>query len=251
MNGSAITAAVVGGSLDVGFSNMLSLATAHERGVPITVIAAASIYLSSAPTSVLMVPPDSTLRSAHDLNGKTVAVNGLKNITQLAVEACMDMNGGDSKSARVVEVAFPDLPAALRARRVDAALVAEPSIVAARAEGARIFAKAYDGVASEFLIGAWFASQSWAKTNADLVKRIAQAMREASTWANKNDAATAAILARSTKISPQTLRAMTRARYAERLDTALITPTIDAAARYGILRSAFPAQELIDRNAVA
>src|ERR1700736_5205920 len=51
-NGAAITAAVVGGSIEVGFSNLLSLALAHERGIPITLIAPAGLYISKAPTSV-------------------------------------------------------------------------------------------------------------------------------------------------------------------------------------------------------
>jgi NitT/TauT family transport system substrate-binding protein len=249
-NGSAITAAVVSGAVDIGFSNMLSLATAHERGVPITAIAPASLYLSSAPTSVLMVPKDSPVKSARDLNGKTVAVNGLKNITQVAVEAWVDKNGGDSKTLRFVEMAFPDMPLALSSHRVDAALVAEPAVVEAKRD-ARVLGKAYDGIAREFLIGAWFTSQSWANAHGDLVKRIAQVMRETAAWANKNDAGTAAVLARSTKISPVTLRAMTRARYAERLETSQIQPTIDVAAKYGVLRASFAAAALIDRNATA
>ncbi|MBV8353696.1 MAG: ABC transporter substrate-binding protein, partial [Candidatus Eremiobacteraeota bacterium] len=69
-NGGAITSAVVGGSVDVGFSNILSLALAHERGVPVTLIAPAGLYVSRAPTSVLMVGKDATARSARDLNGK-------------------------------------------------------------------------------------------------------------------------------------------------------------------------------------
>lgn len=250
MNGSAISAAVVSGAVDVGFSNMLSLAVAHERGVPITVIAPASIYLSAAPTSVLMVPKDSPIKDARELNGKTVAVNGLKNITQLAVEAWSEQNGGDAKSLRFVEMGFPEMPSALASHRIDAALVAEPAIVGAKKRGARLLGKAYDGVAKEFLIGAWFTSQSWAKSHPDLVKKIAQVMRETAVWANKNDAATADILAHSTKIPPATLKAMTRARYAEKMDTKLIDPTIAAAAKFGILAKAFPAEELIDKNAL-
>jgi len=73
-----------GGALDIGFSNTISIAAAHKRGLPFTFVAPASIYASSAPTSVLMVRKDSPMRTARDLNGKTIGANALKNIAQFA-----------------------------------------------------------------------------------------------------------------------------------------------------------------------
>jgi NitT/TauT family transport system substrate-binding protein len=246
-NGAAITAAVVGGSIDVGFSNILSLAGAHEKGIPITLIAPAGMYLTKAPTSVLMVPKDSAARDARSLNGKTIAVNGIKNITQLAVQAWMDKNGGDSKSVNFTEMPFSDMPLALASHRIDAALIAEPAVTEAK-NGARVFAKPYDAIAPEFLIAGWFTSQKWAAAHPDLVKKVAAVLRDSGTWANKNGAASADVLAGVIKIEPSTLRSMVRSVYAERLEPGAIQPLIDIAARYGILKSPFPAQDLINKD---
>ncbi|HEX3465771.1 MAG TPA: ABC transporter substrate-binding protein [Candidatus Elarobacter sp.] len=248
-NGSAITAAVLGGSVDVGFSNILSLATAHEKGVPVTLIAPAGLYLSKAPTSVLMVPKDSPATDARSLNGKTVAVNGLRNITQLAVLAWSDKNGGDSKTLKFVEMPFTDMPLALASHRVDAALIAEPAVTEAKAN-ARLFGKPYDAIASDFLIAGWFTSKSWAAAHPDLVKKVAAVIRESGAWANKNGAASADVLASATKLDAATLKSMVRSVYAEKLDPGSIQPLIDLAARYGILKAGFPAQDLIDKNAL-
>lgn len=249
-NGAAITAAVVGGSIEVGFSNVLSLATAHEKGIPITLIAPAGLYLAKAPTSVLMVPKDSPAHDARALNGKAVAVNGIKNITQLAVEAWMDKNGGDSKTLYFTEMPFADMPIALSSHHVDAALVAEPSVTEAKAT-ARIIGKPYDAISPDFLIAGWFTSQKWAAANPGLVKKVAAVLRESAVWANKNGAASADVLASATKIEPATLHTMVRSVYAERLDPGQIQPLIDLAAKYGILKAAFPAQDLIDRNVLS
>lgn len=249
-NGSAITAAVLGGSVDVGFSNILSLATAHEKGVPVTLIAPAGLYLSKAPTSVLMVPKDSPATDARSLNGKTVAVNGLRNITQLAVQAWADKNGGDSKTLKFVEMPFTDMPLALASHRVDAALIAEPAVTEAKAN-ARLFGKPYDAIASDFLIAGWFTSKSWAAAHPDLVKKVAAVIRESGAWANKNGAASADVLASATKLDAATLKSMVRSVYAEKLEPGSIQPLIDLAARYGILKASFPAQDLIDKNALA
>jgi len=248
-NGGAITSAVVGGSVEVGFSNILSLATAHEKGIPITLIAPAGLYLTKAPTSVLMVPKDSPARDARSLNGKTFAVNGLKNITQLAVQAWLDKNGGDSKTATFIEMPFPQMPAALASHRIDAALVAEPAVTEAK-DAARILGRPYDAIAPDFLIAGWFTSVSWAAAHPDLVKKVAAVMRETAAWANKNAAASAVVLAAATKVEPAVLKSMVRSVYAERLDPAAIQPLIDLAARYGLLKAAFPAQDMIDKNAM-
>jgi NitT/TauT family transport system substrate-binding protein len=84
-NGSAITAGVVGGSLDIGYSALLTLAVAYDKGVPLTIIAAAGNYLTSAPISALLVALDSPAKTARDLNGKTIGVNGLKNMRTAAI----------------------------------------------------------------------------------------------------------------------------------------------------------------------
>lgn len=81
-NGAAIAAAVEGGSLDVGVSNVPSLVGAHLRGLPLVIVAGAGLYSSSAPGEVLMVPSASPIKSAKDLEGKTVAVNSLKSIAR-------------------------------------------------------------------------------------------------------------------------------------------------------------------------
>lgn len=248
-NGSAITAAILGGSVDVGFSNILSLATAHEKGIPITLIAPAGLYLTKAPTSVMMVPKDSPATDARSLNGKTVAVNGLRNITQLAVQAWADKNGGDSKTLKFVEMPFTDMPIALASHRVDAALIAEPAVTEAK-NNAKVFAKPYDAIAPDFLIAGWFTSKTWAAAHPELVKKVAAVIRESGAWANKNGAASAAVLASATKLDPVTLRTMVRSVYAEKLDPGSIQPLIDLAARYGILKAPFPAKDLIDPNAL-
>lgn len=246
-NGSAITAAVLGGSVDVGFSNILSLATAHEKGIPITLIAPAGLYLTKAPTSVMMVPKDSPATDARSLNGKTVAVNGLRNITQLAVQAWVDKNGGDSKTLKFAEMPFTDMPIALASHRVDAALIAEPAVTEAK-NNAKVFAKPYDAIAPDFLIAGWFTSKAWAAAHPELVKKVAAVIRESGAWANKNGTASAGVLASATKLDPATLRTMVRSVYAEKLDPGSIQPLIDLAARYGILKASFPAKDLIDPN---
>src|ERR1019366_3668400 len=61
-NGPAIAAAVASGAVDVGFSNLVSLAIAFKKGVPITLIAAAGMYSTKAPTTNCQVALNSPIK---------------------------------------------------------------------------------------------------------------------------------------------------------------------------------------------
>ncbi|HEV8020234.1 MAG TPA: ABC transporter substrate-binding protein [Candidatus Lustribacter sp.] len=248
-NGAAITAAVMSGALDVAQSNIASLAAAHEAGLDVVVIAPAGQYSSKVPTTALIVAKNSPIKTAKDLNGKTIAGNGLKNITQVGAFAWMDKNGGDPSSTKFIEMPFPDMPGALVAGRVDAAVIAEPELSAALAKGdVRVLANCYDGIAKDFLIGAWFTTGSWAKAHPDLVKRFAKAISQTADWANKNQSESAALLTKYTKIA--VAPDMKRTIYAGKLQASLVQPLIDASAKYGITKATFPASAIIAPEAM-
>jgi len=82
------------GAVDVGYSNVVSLAVGHDRGLPLAIIAPANLHLRDVVTAgiltVLQVPHRSA--AAKDLDGKIVAVNALNNISDVAVRAWVDAN---------------------------------------------------------------------------------------------------------------------------------------------------------------
>ncbi len=242
-NGAAVTSAVLGGSIDVAQSNIVSLALAHQRGLDIVVIAPAGLYSSKEPTSALVVAKNSSYKSAKDLNGKTIACNGLQNISQIGPEAWIDKNGGNLATLKWTDMPFPDMIGAINTGRIDAALMAEPVLSDALANGSRVLGYAYDGIAPTFLIGAWFTTGAWAKRNPDVVRRFQKAITATAAWANANHAESAQILNKATKlvVRPD----MKRATYGEKLDPALMQPLIDATAKYGTLKVAFPAIDLV------
>jgi NitT/TauT family transport system substrate-binding protein len=243
-NGPAITAAVVGGSDDVGFSNLVSLAIAFKKGVPITLIAPAGMYSSKAPTSTCQVALNSPIKTAKDMNGKVFATNGLKNIGEFGPRAWIDRNGGDSSTVKFVEMPFPDMAAALSQGRVDAALMAEPTMTEAKGQ-TRFLSNCYDGIGANYMIGAYFATTAWANAHPDIVKKFQNAMRDTAIWANNNHAASAVILARESKMNPDIAAKMYRSVYPERLEAAAIQPVIDVTAKYGGLPAAFPATDMM------
>ena len=239
----SMMAAAASNAIDVGYSPVDSMATIHSKKVPVVVIAPANEYVSPNGNAGLVLPANSLVHQAKDLNGKTIAVSNLRSLSENAARAWMDRNGGDSTTAKFVEIPFPAMQPALDTGHVDAAWVAEPFLSAAAKSG-RMAEFGFDAIAKRFLIGAWFTTAQWAADHRDTVNRFASVIHETAVWANKNQTQSGQIVAKYTKIDPAVLATMTRSRYAESLTPASLQPLIDISAKYNGF-TAFPAQELI------
>jgi NitT/TauT family transport system substrate-binding protein len=231
-NGQAIAAAVAGGSLDIATSNPVALAQAHARGVPFVIISPGALYVSSDPTTVMMVPKNSPIQSAKDLAGKTVACNGVNGIPHYCTRAWIDKSGADSSGTKIVELNFAQMMDALGSARIDAACVTEPYITEAKTTG-HVIGTPFDACAPRFMMSVFIATQSWAQTHQDEVKRFQTALAKSAAWANHNRDKTAPMLMKFTRLPEQTIRTMHRAVFAERWNTAEAQPLVDLTARYG------------------
>jgi NitT/TauT family transport system substrate-binding protein len=235
-SGPTIAAAVAGGALDIGVANVATVAQARMRGLPMRFIAPSSMADPATMTDVVMVAAGSTIRTGADLNGKIVAINGLKDLQQISASAWVDKHGGDSKTLRFVEIPIPQMAAALEAHRADAALVVEPFVSTARAQGqGKVIGNVLDGVGSRYMITGWLALEPWLQAHPDLAARFVTALRGAADWANTHHHESALILIKNSKISPDLADTMARAKFGTILEPALLRPVIDGAARYGVL----------------
>jgi NitT/TauT family transport system substrate-binding protein len=242
---SAIVAAVSGGSIDIGYSPVDVLAGIHQKGVGVVILAPASEYVSEelARSAAMVVPANSPVQSAKDLNGKVVSSNGLHSFGEEGARAWIDTNGGDSSTIKWIEMPFASMAGALEAGRVDAVFTVEPFLTGARKVG-RVLGYGYDGIAKRFIIGTWFTTPQWAAAHADVVRRFATAMHETAVWANANKPQSGAILAKYLKMDPAVVATMVRSHYAEQITPALMQPLIDTSAKYNGFKP-FPAAELL------
>jgi NitT/TauT family transport system substrate-binding protein len=169
-NGAATTAAVAGGTLQVGITSVLGLAQAVGRGLPFATFAPGGIHDSRYPASGLLVLPDAKIATAKDLSGKIVAVSTLKGLDQLVVSALIDKLGGDVGSVKFVELRPTEGLAALQSGRIDAVNLEDPEFTAARGS-ARVLGDAEDAVGNIFVETTWFATRDWIAKNVDIATR--------------------------------------------------------------------------------
>src|SRR3712207_6759878 len=115
--GAAIIPSVLGGELDLGFSNPTSRLLARSQGLPVKVIApgGSSTGEVGADYGAVVVKPDSGIADAAGLAGRRVAVNTLRNISDTSIRESVRVAGGDPDAVEFVEMPLPDMAAALSA----------------------------------------------------------------------------------------------------------------------------------------
>ncbi|HEV8022671.1 MAG TPA: ABC transporter substrate-binding protein [Candidatus Lustribacter sp.] len=235
--GGAIIAAIAGGSLEAGFSNAVSAAQAIQRGIPIIVLTPAAEWPAERSDTLLVKARGSKLKSAADLNGKIVSVTTLNGGLEASTRLWIDKNGGDSKSVHFLELPGTEMTAALKAGRIDAAMLSEPLLTENRNDVEQL-ADPFSAVAPRWTVGVFVASKAWVTANPDLARKFVQGMMDTAHWANTHHAETAKIVAPLAGIPLSTFTLMARSRYGYELSAALLQPEVDQAVANGQLKAA-------------
>ncbi len=245
-SGSAAANAIAGGSLDVGVTTPLLLANAILRGIPFVIIAAGPLSTTKAPQSLICVKSTSSLRTAKDLEGKTVGMIVLKTTQELSLDAWLDKGGAQGASVRRVEVLFSEMAAALDRGTVDAAIISEPFLSNSLKSGTvRSIGDPNIAIAPVYLLGAWFTTRTYAQQNPDTVKRFTDVIYATAKWANAHTPQTALIIAKYMKISPDVTRTMNRIAYAEAMQLPEMQALLDSSYKYGLLPKPVVAGDLV------
>lgn len=251
VSGAAISAAVAGGAEDIGFSSLQGLISGRAHGLTFQLVSPGGVYTSKDPYSLMVVRADSPIRSAKDLDGKTIASPALKDLDWIASTAWMERNGGDVKTAKFIELPNPSLGPALIDGRIDAFTVGEPWIQRALDTGkVRVLGKSFDAIAPQFLMTGWFATADYVAKNRDAVEKFERVMRDATVYANGHHAEIVPLLASFTKLDADLIARTIKGDGSPYLDPKLVQPMIDVTARYQIIDKAFDASELISPAAL-
>lgn len=245
-SGSAVAAAVAGRAIDIGRSSVLPLINGHAHGLPFVLVAASATHVPGSPDSSMLVLNDSPIHTARDLSGKTVAVAGLFDVSWLSTKVWIDVNGGDSTTVSLIEIPNTTMLDALLAHRVDAATLSEPYMsLDLRSGKTRALGDTIAAISEHVDEAAWFSTTGYVQTHREEVLRFRSIVARAATYTNTHHAETVDLLAAFTGIDPATIAGVPRSTIALSLDPADIQPMVDAAAKYKVIATRFPAREII------
>jgi NitT/TauT family transport system substrate-binding protein len=170
---------LVGGDVDVLFSNYVSLFSAEQAGAARLKLIADG-YQAGPNTFILEVKGDSPIKRPSDLDGKSVALNTLNGIGELLTKSALTTAGADVNSIKFTPIPFPNMAAALDRDQVQAAWVSEPYITqAARQIGAVPLVDTASGPTADSPIGGYAVTEQFAKSNPRTVAAFQRAMSAA------------------------------------------------------------------------
>jgi NitT/TauT family transport system substrate-binding protein len=248
--GAAIIPSVLSGDYQIGFSNTTSLIIASSKKLPVQIISSGVLGGTGEDDAwdAIVVPKGSDIKTAKDLEGKTVAVNTLKNIGPVTINNVMQANGADYTKIKYVEVPFPDMGAALEAKRVDAAFTVEPAYSGAVAAGGSPVFHSYEETAPNLQVATYFASKQYIAQHKDVVDRFVRAMNKSLEYAAANEAEVRAVVGEYTEIPATVTDKMHLPTWRAELTENTIQTVADLALKYKFIEEAPSMDELILRD---
>jgi NitT/TauT family transport system substrate-binding protein len=245
--GAVIVQGVTSGDLQFGWSNVISLYQAHVEGFDFKLIAGGAINVREKnDTHQLQVGKNSPIKSAKDLEGKTVAVNTLNNIVHLMAMAWIDKNGGSSSKVKFVEVPFPQMEATLSAGKVDAISVHEPFATAALDKGnVRVLAHPWSDVLAKFLIASWFASEKWIAKNKETAQAFVRAINRGIDAIHADPEASRAAMIKWAGLNPDLAKKIGLPLFEKAVSEKDLQATIDLTQKYKLIAKGIKARDVI------
>jgi NitT/TauT family transport system substrate-binding protein len=245
--GATITAQVVSGDLQVGFSNVTSLVIASSKKLPVQIVASGvqAAKDDSGAWDAVLSKKGSPIKDLKALEGKTVSVNNLNNVGPLTINQAMEKAGADYKKIKYVEVPFPDANAALDTGRIDAAFVVEPFVSQGKAQGANEVTHSFEATASNYAVATYFATKQYSAQNKDVLDRFVRAINKSLSYAQTHPDVVRQVVPTYTKIPAAVAKKMRLPTWSPNLNQPSIQQTADLAQKYGFIKDKPDLGELI------
>ncbi|MER7502443.1 ABC transporter substrate-binding protein [Nonomuraea pusilla] len=200
---------LLNGEIDAMFGNYVSMFQAHDKGtLKVRILAEGS---RAAPDSLsIMALPNSPIKTAKDLEGKTINVNVLHNFQELALTQVLKANNVDPASIKYVQVTFQNIMPSWKGGQIDAAYLGEPMVTAATSQmGARKILDPASGPAAEFPISGYVGTQDWYDKNPKTAAAFQRAIHNAAKLMENNREVVAKVLPTFTQIDAATAATVT------------------------------------------
>ena len=233
--GSLIINQVISGSLNIGFSNNVSLIAAASHDIPLRIVAAGN-QAGPGLYSAIFVKASSPIRTPRDLAGKHIAVNAVANVGPLVVNAALQKEGVNVSKISYVAVPFPNMANALVKGQVDAVWAVEPFSGAISAQsGTRRIMEPYTLLPKSFPVASYFVSSRYLSQHRAVVQRFTTALNESLRYAQAHPAQVRQILPAFLKIPHAVAAKVVLPEWGTDVETAQLATTAQLARRYGYI----------------
>ena len=118
--GAVAIPAMLNGALDIVYSSGAPIVEAIARGIDLRIIIQGTPVGPAPPDAgALLKRKGDPFKTGKDMEGKVIGVNVLGDVQWMFVTAWIKQTGGDTNKVKIIEIAFPEMIAALKQGRVD------------------------------------------------------------------------------------------------------------------------------------
>jgi NitT/TauT family transport system substrate-binding protein len=257
--GATIIPAIIGDSIQVGYSNVLSVLLARSTGLEVQILCnhlnegyvkkagEPGGYVTSS--SGVIVLPDSGIAGPKDLEGKKVAVNAIKNIDWMAVSEWMEKGGADPKKVVWVEVDFPKMIPALMGKKVDAVEVVEPFKTILRSQGGKLLVNTLHELRPGLTLACFVAKEEWIRKNPREAEGFIAATAKGQEYLNTHLKERNSLAVQYTKTPPEIIEKMAWHTWASKVDRQSMDYWIRLCLKHGLLKKGPDLDKLIYKAA--
>jgi len=235
--GGSLIAALNSNANQFAFVGVIPMVTAVSKDVPIKVVAMSDAAGATPETDwqVLMVSKSSPIKDVADLEGQTIAVNALRGVSEVMIKNSLEKQGVDPDSIELLEVPFPDMPAALAQKQVDAALATEPFLSAILADGGRQVDAPFVNAEPKVANGVYVATERYIAQNGDVVDRFSRAMKKSVDYAATHEQEVRDIIPTYTQIPAAAAAKIRLPTFTSTVDPDSIQLNAEMAKKYGVI----------------
>lgn len=205
-NPTAIVAAMLSGQQQFGFITDPVLINVNLKGTGLKCVAPV-VGRQPADTkrdgTTLIAGKGSGIKGVKDLVGKKVGMVQLNSLNSLDVQTLASQAGVDHKSIQLIQMPFPQMPAALSQGRVHAAVIVQPFAQTAVSQGATIINHPNAELWAGGTTVCFGALNKYIDDKPDVVKNFNAGMREAILYAKDHESEAKQTLVKRMNLTPE------------------------------------------------
>ena len=118
--------AVIGGSLQIGSTSAIQVATSHDAGLDILVLGPANTQFRAHPNTAVVLGSKSGIKTPADFAGRKVVTPGVSGTFHVMFLKFLKSNNVDARKVQFLESGFAQMGDMVRGGTADAALTTEP-----------------------------------------------------------------------------------------------------------------------------
>ena len=195
----------------------------------------------------LLTMPGSRITTLTGLRGATVALNVVNNVGTILVGSALKSVGLSPSAVKFVQIPFPDMAAALKRHRVDAAWMPEPFASSTEEQlGTQDISDLDSGAVTAFPLVGYAATRAWEQRYPRTKAAFLRALEKGQEAADTDRAAVERAMESFLGVPPQVAAVMALPQYIlGGVDRARMQRIVDAMQRFGMLKSQFNVSQMI------